>query len=750
MLQKEFVKKRGISLLPGSKALARDGLLFLFFGAVGAATLPDGLSPFPAAAAAAAWCCSLPLAAVLGVLAGAAVRRSWYALISCAACLAGAWAFRQLSGKVYRRQVLLALGCGQLLELLLRRPADGYAWIMALLSAAACPLLATIFTGGMKVALTLRARKLLAEDEILSLGVLGGCALLGLTGFEQIGTAAAGVLAAGMTALMGYTGGSGIGAACGAALGVMMAVGGQGQYMGLLALCGAAAGSMRRLKKAGAAAGALIASAVYLLYTREHLMLLAVVALGCGVFALLPEEIAREVGRFVSAPMRRERSRKEYLTRLRTMSSERLHEFSQVFGQMGSIFSQPLESQPPQDWDIGALKPLCGECAARGRCWSDPEKLRTEMEQILRSDLPSFRLERCPHLPQLKRCAQALCAAREREELLQKQGESWARMAGEQLQGVAAVVDAMAQKLEKDVRYDELLEARIMRELDQAGLGVRDVSAQIAGGRLRISVEGRGCARQCKKEALKIVARCCGKRMRLASRRCDGMCRTLYEEACALEVYAGVAQQGKEEEEIGDSVLCCDLPEGRYLCALSDGMGFGKEAAGESKITVELLEKLYHAGIDRQSAMQTVNKLLLLRAKEEMYSTADVCCIDLVSGEAEISKLSAAPSVHIGMEGARLLEGGALPAGILEQACPRNLQLKLKAGDWLLMFSDGVTDALGEELLSACARYACGDPGGAARCLLELALERGADDDLSVVALRLEDGMEFLPQAAKG
>ena len=120
-----------------------------------------------------------------------------------------------------------------------------------------------------------------------------------------------------------------------------------------------------------------------------------------------------------------------------------------------------------------------------------------------------------------------------------------------------------------------------------------------------------------------------------------------------------------------------------------------------------------------------------------MYTTLDCCVIDLSTGRAEFAKHSAAPTVWLRPDGAELLTGDSLPAGILENAPPATTVLTLSAGDWLVFLSDGATDALKGELASLCATAACGDPQGAAICIAQAALSRGSDDYVTVGAVRI-------------
>ena len=64
-------------------------------------------------------------------------------------------------------------------------------------------------------------------------------------------------------------------------------------------------------------------------------------------------------------------------------------------------------------------------------------------------------------------------------------------------------------------------------------------------------------------------------------------------------IQIGVAKTTKADSPIsGDSNLQAKLEDGKYLLALSDGMGSGPEARKSSKIAIKMLERLLEAGCE--------------------------------------------------------------------------------------------------------------------------------------------------------
>lgn len=216
-------------------------------------------------------------------------------------------------------------------------------------------------------------------------------------------------------------------------------------------------------------------------------------------------------------------------------------------------------------------------------------------------------------------------------------------------------------------------------------------------------------------------------------------------------LYLSIGRAGtpiSSEEVSGDSALSERLDASKHLLAISDGMGSGREASNESKAALELLLHALRASYSRSDAIRTVNGLLVACRGDEMFATMDLCVIDLDSGEAALDKLGACPSFIIRGGKCKRIGSDSLPMGILDAIKPRALAVRMQPGDILLMVSDGVMDAFGDDensFMRALGGLAPGDfapnPQHLADTLLRRAYERNggtALDDMTVLAARIE------------
>lgn len=208
----------------------------------------------------------------------------------------------------------------------------------------------------------------------------------------------------------------------------------------------------------------------------------------------------------------------------------------------------------------------------------------------------------------------------------------------------------------------------------------------------------------------------------------------------------GAALRPKKGERVsGDSKAVFEAEDRLYLL-LSDGMGSGEAARKESALAVHLLERFLRAGIDAQPALKTLNSALTLRASETgSFTTVDLLQLSLKSGEAELYKYGAAPSYIKRGASVRRVTCSCLPAGLQECSQPPEVtHLRLEAGTFFVMVTDGVADATSDEWLqNLLAGWEGENPQLLVSAILADSIERTQEaDDAGVLALYLPKGGE--------
>ena len=114
----------------------------------------------------------------------------------------------------------------------------------------------------------------------------------------------------------------------------------------------------------------------------------------------------------------------------------------------------------------------------------------------------------------------------------------------------------------------------------------------------------------------------------------------------------------------------------------------------------------------------------------------DLLEVDLFTGESALYKMGAAPTYVRQGECLRRLEGSALPAGLTAPAGEGvdRFPLRLSAGDWVLMISDGVCpDGKDDWLLEQLRQFRGNSPKELAAKLVAGAGKRAADDSTALL-----------------
>lgn len=143
----------------------------------------------------------------------------------------------------------------------------------------------------------------------------------------------------------------------------------------------------------------------------------------------------------------------------------------------------------------------------------------------------------------------------------------------------------------------------------------------------------------------------------------------------------------------GDSISRVRLGDGKYLLAISDGMGSGPDARKNSKIATSMLERLLNSGFDKNTSINLINSAIINANSEEMYATLDVEIFDLYNAKAEFLKNAACPTYIKRNRNVKEINANSLPAGILNNAKVDCFDVDLQDGDIVVICSDGIIES---------------------------------------------------------
>jgi len=158
-------------------------------------------------------------------------------------------------------------------------------------------------------------------------------------------------------------------------------------------------------------------------------------------------------------------------------------------------------------------------------------------------------------------------------------------------------------------------------------------------------------------------------------------------------IQIGQASKIKNDSPVsGDSLLQIRLNDGKYLLALSDGMGSGPDARKSSQIAIKMLERLLMSGFDKDTSIDLIN-MTIMNANEEIFATLDIAIIDLYNGKIEFIKNGACPTYVKNKKKVQIVKSLSLPAGILNNINLTTYDKDIDDQDILVMCSDGILDS---------------------------------------------------------
>lgn len=426
---------------------------------------------------------------------------------------------------------------------------------------------------------------------------------------------------------------------------------------------------------------------------------------------------------------------------------KKLRGVATAFRRMQGILESESEVVPkPVDLAEALYTECCSECGKKAVCG---EKIGVGGKRFLPlatagmnggravlTDVGEKVGANCVRLPRVIATANAflreLRIAREK-----RSGESLGReMVTENLGGTADLLEELASGVSKGFGFDAEREKLIADELACSDVIAGDVAIYDDE---RITLSVRECDEK-KPQLRKIVSAAAGTDM-YVSERSDGVNGAVNLVFRPTPVY-GVLYGEKSvsaESECGDAKQAVRVASDKLMFVLSDGMGTGADAKKSGVAAISLIETFYRAGFGHKTIFGCVSRLLALRSKET-FSALDVAVMDTRTGEIDFIKQGGRESYVFSSGGVSVIEGGALPMGIIEESEPIIVRKKLNGGDMAVMISDGVADRLNAtDVAEIIGGLRTLNPQIVAEKIVENALKRkdGHKDDMTAMVLRV-------------
>lgn len=333
---------------------------------------------------------------------------------------------------------------------------------------------------------------------------------------------------------------------------------------------------------------------------------------------------------------------------------------------------------------------------------------------------------------------------------------AWYNRLLENRQTIAEQLDAMAYIMQDCAREEVLLDGKekgklseIRYQAKENGILVKEIHLyESVDGHLKLTVQLQsksGCVAV--KTFLHLVSRILEKKMRVCGEAKTFVAKEPVEftflEDTKFRCVQGIERRKKDGAYVsGDNFSVLQLENGNFLLGLSDGMGSGSTACKESELVLDLVERFLEAGFSMETAIRMMNSAMVLKGEADLFSTVDLCNIDLYDGSASLYKIGAAAS-FLKREGeVKCFSSHSLPVGVGNNPEVDRAEISLQNGDFLVMVTDGVLEYLHvpkpeETLQEIIESIDCRHPGVLVKKIMERVLlftGGKVQDDMTILA----------------
>lgn len=632
-----------------------------------------------------------------------------------------------------------------------------------------------IFSFGIKFLINNRSKMYISPEEIISLSILVSFSIIGMGDIGLFGISVRGILATILILMASILGGSTLGATSGVIVGLAFMISNvvSAVYMGVYSFAGLVAGGFNKLNKYISILGYLLSWIIIYSYTSgvtSNLTQIIDIAIGCLIVSIIPKSYFNKMERLVKTKVESNEAVYEYITRSKNITNNKLMNIQRVYNELANTFDKVRERDRVIDKrDISTIIDMihndeCQYCSMQRICWESKfnytynliyeiiEKI--EYGEISERDIPeSFRKE-CMKPELIVKVANYYYKMYALDYDWNMKLSETRKVISKQIRDISKSIESISKDMDKDIMLDLEKEKEIYDELQRNNILVDKVNyIQENDDDYKITIDMRNCrdCSLCESKLLKVVSSFKGEALDVQKIGCHSLgenCKAILTKAEKFKVVTEVATMSRDGHLFsGDNYTFMEIYDGKYMMAISDGMGKGKKAYDESSVTIDILENMMEAKIDKEIVINTINNMLLLKSSEEIFSTLDLGIIDLKKGRLETVKMGAC-STYISRENkdVDLISSSSLPVGILSEINLDRHNIKLKNGDYIIMVSDGIVDAgknndFGENwLIYFLKKLNTTKPKEIANQILDRALELQLgeiDDDMTVLVTKV-------------
>ena len=261
-----------------------------------------------------------------------------------------------------------------------------------------------------------------------------------------------------------------------------------------------------------------------------------------------------------------------------------------------------------------------------------------------------------------------------------------------QLKGVSKVISGIAKDIEQNVEVDKKYtkqEIEIIELLKQKEIEVKEVSIH-KKDRYIINIYTKEMPDNTVVE--NILTKVLKEKIVLNEEN-SSETNLIYMSDDKYVIGFATADSSKNQSEIsGDNFINVRLKDGKYIIALSDGIGTGKKANESSMQALAMLQNLLSSGFDKNTSIELITSSLINKS-DEIFATLDIAILDLYKGTIEFIKSGACPTYIKKNKRVQIIKSNSLPAGMINQDNIQIFDTDIQNEQIMLMCTDGVLDS---------------------------------------------------------
>jgi serine phosphatase RsbU (regulator of sigma subunit) len=230
---------------------------------------------------------------------------------------------------------------------------------------------------------------------------------------------------------------------------------------------------------------------------------------------------------------------------------------------------------------------------------------------------------------------------------------------------------------------------------------------------------------------------------------------SLLPECCPIIPGWDIASDWRPAREVaGDFYDFLDMPDGRLGMLIADVSDKGVPAALFMAMARSLVRATVLGGLSPSLGLERSNALILADTRANMFVTLFFVALDLQTGHVTYVNAGHNPPLvyHAQSESVASLKAGGIALGVIDEITLQEEHITLQPGDLLVLYTDGVTEAInsdhdefGSERMVEILLRAAGEPAGDVidrlnRAHAEFVGDQPPFDDAALIAIRRQPG----------